>query len=190
MGPGVKRDDPSPCEPINVSQPTPCLAHHCAMQNPASQKEKPRKGTDLSRGHIGSMNSGLMLRHVSQRDAWIKGTTLESLRRVILAPLLRPSARSLGCAGGARPKPTPHCYNACMTKGSSYCFECKRPLVEIDNRGHHLRGCLVVAHGRRGGQAVSEGLGCAACNSTVCEIERAPTEGRCTTVGDGKFSIP
>jgi hypothetical protein len=27
-------------------------------------------------------------------------------------------------------------------KGSSYCFECKRPLVEIDNRGYRLRGCL------------------------------------------------
>jgi hypothetical protein len=29
-----------------------------------------------------------------------------------------------------------------MTEGSSYCFECKRPLVEIDNRGHRLRGCM------------------------------------------------
>jgi hypothetical protein len=29
-----------------------------------------------------------------------------------------------------------------MTEGSSYCFECKRPLVEIDNRGQRLRGCL------------------------------------------------
>jgi hypothetical protein len=29
-----------------------------------------------------------------------------------------------------------------MRKGSSYCFECKRLLVEIDNRGHRLRGCL------------------------------------------------
>jgi hypothetical protein len=29
-----------------------------------------------------------------------------------------------------------------MTEGSSYCVECKRPLVEIDNRGHRLRGCL------------------------------------------------
>jgi hypothetical protein len=27
-------------------------------------------------------------------------------------------------------------------KRVSYCFECKRPLVEIDNRGHRLRGCL------------------------------------------------
>ena len=27
-------------------------------------------------------------------------------------------------------------------KGSSYCFECKRPLAEIDNRGQRLRGCL------------------------------------------------
>ena len=27
-------------------------------------------------------------------------------------------------------------------RGISYCFECKRPLVEIDNRGRHLRGCL------------------------------------------------
>ena len=26
--------------------------------------------------------------------------------------------------------------------GASYCFECKRPLVEIDNRGQHLRGCM------------------------------------------------
>jgi hypothetical protein len=32
------------------------------------------------------MNSGIMLTHVSRRDAWIKGTTLESLRGVILVP--------------------------------------------------------------------------------------------------------
>ena len=59
----------------------------------------------------------------------------------------------------------------------SLCFECKRPLVEIDNRGQRLHDVqhLVVAHGWRGGQAVSEGLGCAACNSTVCEIV-APNE--------------
>ena len=37
---------------------------------------------------------------------------------------------------------------------------------------------LVVAHGWRGGQAVGGGLGCAACNSTVCEIERAADEAR------------
>ena len=24
----------------------------------------------------------------------------------------------------------------------SLCFECKRPLVEIDNRGQRLRGCM------------------------------------------------
>ena len=24
----------------------------------------------------------------------------------------------------------------------SLCFECKRPLVEIDNRGHRLYGCM------------------------------------------------
>ena len=24
----------------------------------------------------------------------------------------------------------------------SLCFECKRPLVEIDNRGHLLTGCM------------------------------------------------
>ena len=24
----------------------------------------------------------------------------------------------------------------------SLCFECKRPLVEIDNRGHRLHGCM------------------------------------------------
>ena len=29
-----------------------------------------------------------------------------------------------------------------MTEGVSYCFECKRPLVEIDNLGQRLRGCL------------------------------------------------
>ena len=29
-----------------------------------------------------------------------------------------------------------------MTEGTSYCFECKRPLVEIDNRGKRLRGCM------------------------------------------------
>jgi hypothetical protein len=44
-------------------------------------------------------------------------------------------------------------------ESTSACFECKRPLVEIDNRGQRLRGCLsvqhlVVAHGWRGGQAV------------------------------------
>jgi hypothetical protein len=39
-------------------------------------------------------------------------------------------------------KPTPHCYNACMTESISYCFECKRPLIEIDNRGKRLRGCM------------------------------------------------
>ena len=27
-------------------------------------------------------------------------------------------------------------------ESTSACFECKRPLVEIDNRGHHLRGCM------------------------------------------------
>jgi hypothetical protein len=29
-----------------------------------------------------------------------------------------------------------------MTDDASYCFECKRPLVEIDNRGERLRGCM------------------------------------------------
>jgi hypothetical protein len=29
-----------------------------------------------------------------------------------------------------------------MTEGTSYCFECKRPLIEIDNRGQRLRGCM------------------------------------------------
>ena len=37
-----------------------------------------------------------------------------------------------------RPKPTPPCYNASM----GYCFECKQKLIEIDNRGEHLTGCL------------------------------------------------
>jgi predicted Fe-S protein YdhL (DUF1289 family) len=36
----------------------------------------------------------------------------------------------------------PPCYNACMTEGIGYCFECKRPLIEIDNRGRYLRGCM------------------------------------------------
>ena len=27
-------------------------------------------------------------------------------------------------------------------KGVSYCFECKRPLVEIDNRSQRLHGCM------------------------------------------------
>jgi hypothetical protein len=27
-------------------------------------------------------------------------------------------------------------------KGSSYCFECKRPLIEIDHYGERLIGCL------------------------------------------------
>jgi hypothetical protein len=29
-----------------------------------------------------------------------------------------------------------------MTEGTSYCFECKRPLIEIDNRGQRLHGCM------------------------------------------------
>jgi hypothetical protein len=29
-----------------------------------------------------------------------------------------------------------------MTEGTSYCFECKSPLVEIDNRGMRLTGCM------------------------------------------------
>jgi hypothetical protein len=40
-------------------------------------------------------------------------------------------------------KPRPPCHNPCMTDGASYCyFECKRPLVEIDNRGQRRRGCM------------------------------------------------
>jgi hypothetical protein len=34
-----------------------------------------------------------------------------------------------------------------MTEGVSYCFECKRPLVEIDNLGQRLRGCLTCKGG-------------------------------------------
>ena len=41
-----------------------------------------------------------------------------------------------------RPKPTPPCYNPCMTEGASYCFECKQPLVQIDNRGTLLTACM------------------------------------------------
>ena len=29
-----------------------------------------------------------------------------------------------------------------MTEATNYCFECKRPLVEIDNRGQRLTGCM------------------------------------------------
>jgi hypothetical protein len=29
-----------------------------------------------------------------------------------------------------------------MTDGISYCLECKQKLIEIDNRGEHLTGCL------------------------------------------------
>jgi hypothetical protein len=29
-----------------------------------------------------------------------------------------------------------------MTEGVGYCFECKRPLVEIDNRGQRIHGCM------------------------------------------------
>ena len=29
-----------------------------------------------------------------------------------------------------------------MTESVSRCFECKRPLIEIDNRGQRLRGCM------------------------------------------------
>ena len=32
----------------------------------------------------------------------------------------------------------PPCYNASM----GYCVECKQKLIEIDNRGEHLIGCL------------------------------------------------
>jgi hypothetical protein len=28
-------------------------------------------------------------------------------------------------------------------ESTSACFECKRPLVEIDNRGQRLRGCMM-----------------------------------------------
>ena len=41
-----------------------------------------------------------MLRHVSRRDAWIKGTTPEYLRGVILVPLLdwaTPGTAGMGC---------------------------------------------------------------------------------------------
>ena len=62
----------------------------CKTREP---KEKPREGTEVSRGHTGSMNSGIMLTHVSRRDAWIKGTTLDSLRGVILVPLLKSDHR-------------------------------------------------------------------------------------------------
>ena len=33
-------------------------------------------------------------------------------------------------------------YHAGMTEATNYCLECKRPLVEIDNRGQRLRGCM------------------------------------------------
>ena len=33
-------------------------------------------------------------------------------------------------------------YHAGMTEATNYCFECKRLLVEIDNRGQRLRGCM------------------------------------------------
>ncbi len=43
-----------------------------------------------------------------------------------------------------------------MTDGTSYCFECKHPLVEIDNRGQRLRGCMTcnIWWSPRGGAAV------------------------------------
>jgi hypothetical protein len=69
-----------------------CLEHHCAMQT-REPKEKPQRGL-ISLGPCRSMNSGIMLRHVSECDAWIKGTTLESWRGVILVPLL--DGRTIG----------------------------------------------------------------------------------------------
>ena len=38
----------------------------------------------------------------------------------------------------------------------SLCFECKRPLVEIDNRGQHLHGCMTcnICWSLTGGAAV------------------------------------
>ena len=33
-------------------------------------------------------------------------------------------------------------YNPCMAEVVSYCFECKRPLIEIDHRGQRLHGCM------------------------------------------------
>jgi hypothetical protein len=62
-----------------------------------------------------------------------------------------------------------------MTEGTSYCFECKRLLVEIDNRGQHLWGCLTcnIWWSLTGGGAVKlseEDL-------TLCgESETVPTE--------------
>jgi len=85
--PCVEGDDPPPCDRITISPPTACLGHHCEMQNRQPKKRSPERGL-ISRGHAGSMNSGIMLGQVSQRDAWIKGTTLESSRGVILVPLL------------------------------------------------------------------------------------------------------
>jgi hypothetical protein len=58
---------------------------------------------------------------------------------------------------------------------ASYCFECKRPLVEIDNRRWlHDVQYLVVAHGRRDSEVISGGSGCAACYATG--KVRTPTE--------------
>jgi hypothetical protein len=36
------------------------------------------------------------------------------------------------------------CYPSSMSDESSasYCFECKQPLTEIDNRGRRLSGCM------------------------------------------------
>src|SRR5262245_36713492 len=83
LGPCVEGDDPPPCDRISTWPPTACLGHHCAMQNPRAKKRNPERGL-VSWGHAGSMNSGIMLRHVSQRDAWINETTPESLSGVML----------------------------------------------------------------------------------------------------------
>ena len=40
-----------------------------------------------------------------------------------------------------RPKPGLR-YHAGMTEATNHCFECKRPLVEIDNRGKRLTGSM------------------------------------------------
>src|SRR5262245_57437395 len=64
------------------------------------------------------------------------------------------------------------------------CTECKQPLIEVDNRGQHLRGCLscnewhdrygnVVRLSEKDGGAASAGM------ESIPRIKRSFRRGRC-----------
>jgi hypothetical protein len=69
-----------------------CLEHHCAMQTREPKREAP-EGTDFS-GAMQVNEFGNYAKARIRSDAWIKGTTLESWRGVILLPLL--DGRTIG----------------------------------------------------------------------------------------------